>query len=79
LKTPTTLDSLPAGSSGRVCALSGGAEFCQRLRELGFSEAAVVAKLSGRCALICRVGGARIALSGSAARHIEVEPLGRAG
>ena len=73
----TTLDSLPVGSSGRVCALNGCAEFCQRLREMGFNESAVIAKLSGRCTLICKVGGARVALSDSAARHVEVEEIGR--
>lgn len=74
----TTLDSLPTGSSGRVCALNGGEEFCQRLRELGFNESAVVAKLSGRCTLICKVGGARVALSEKAAKHIEVDVIERA-
>ena len=41
------LCQLPAGALGRVCALTGDAEFCQRVRELGFGESAFITKISG--------------------------------
>lgn len=69
------LTDLPVGESARVCALEGGADACQRLREIGFGESAVVEKISGEGTLLCRVCGTRIALSDRAARHILVEPL----
>ena len=73
IMTSVTLAEAPVGTSGRVCSLRGCDEFCQRLREMGFWESAIVAKLSGRCTFICQVGGSRIALSEDAAKHIEVE------
>jgi ferrous iron transport protein A len=68
------LCQLPAGSSGRVCALEGEGQFKQRIRELGFGESAVVTKVAGRSPVICRVNGTRIALSHAAASQILVEP-----
>jgi ferrous iron transport protein A len=67
------LTQLPVGSAGRVCELSGKAEVCQRLRELGFCESAIIQKVSGQRTLLCQLCGTRIALSDRAAEHVVVE------
>ena len=36
------LTDLPIGEAGRVCGLEGKTEVCQRLREMGFCESAVI-------------------------------------
>ena len=70
-----SLTELPAGGSGRVTSLDGKAEFSQRLREMGFCEAAVIQKIAGKHMLICQLCGSRVALSNRAARNIMVEPI----
>jgi ferrous iron transport protein A len=67
------LTELPVGASGRVCELSGEANVCARLREMGFCESAVIAKVSGEKTLLCQLCNTRIALSDRAAQHIVVE------
>jgi len=67
------LSELPVGATGRVHELSGKADVCQRLREIGFCESAVIEKVSGQRTLLCQVCGTRIALSDRAAQHIVVE------
>ena len=67
------LTELPVGATGRVCALDGEAGLCQRLREMGFCESAVIEKVSGQRTLLCQLCGTRIALSDRAAQHIVVE------
>ncbi len=69
------LCQLPAGSTGRVCRLEGDEGFCQRVREMGFGEAALVTKISGSATSLCLINGTRIALNHSAAMSILVEPL----
>jgi ferrous iron transport protein A len=69
------LTDLPVGAAGRVCELSGQAEFCQRLREMGVCESAIIEKISGRGTLLCQLCNIRIALSDRAARHIVVEVM----
>lgn len=69
------LCQLPAGATGRVCELKGADDFCQRLRELGFSEAMLVTKISGSTTSLCQINGTRIALSHAAAMNILVERL----
>jgi ferrous iron transport protein A len=71
------LCQLPAGSMGRVRELSGDADFCQRVREMGFGESAFVTKVGGNGPFICQVNGTRIALSHGAAMGILVEQIGR--
>lgn len=71
------LCQLPAGAVGRVRELAGDADFCQRVREMGFGESACVTKISGAGPFICQVNGTRVALSHSAAMRIVVEPLTR--
>jgi ferrous iron transport protein A len=69
------LCQLPAGCLGRVRELTGDADFCQRVREMGFGESACVTKIGGNGPFICQVNGTRVALSHSAAMRIVVEPL----
>ena len=71
----STLCQLSAGATGRVCALTGDDSFCQRVREMGFGEAALVTKISGTTTSLCLVNGTRIALNHRAAMAILVEPL----
>ncbi|MBC7368330.1 MAG: ferrous iron transport protein A [Undibacterium sp.] len=70
------LCQLPAGSTGRVCSLTGDVNFCQRVREMGFGESAFVTKVSGTTTILCQVSGTRIALSHAAASNILVEQIG---
>jgi ferrous iron transport protein A len=67
------LCQLPAGSEGCVRELVGDADFCQRVREMGFGESARVTKVGGSGPFICLVNRTRIALSHSAAMCILVE------
>ncbi len=69
------LCQLPAGSTGRVCELTGDESFCHRLREMGCGEAALVTKISGSSTSLCLVNGTRIALNHRAAMNILVECL----
>ena len=69
------LTELPVGASGRVCELSGQTEFCQRLREMGVCESAVIEKIGGLGTLLCQLCHTRISLSDRAARHIVVEVM----
>lgn len=64
---------MTAGSTGRVCQLTGDDSFCQRVREMGFGEAALVTKISGSTTSLCLVKGTRIALNHHAAMSILVE------
>ena len=69
------LCQLPAGATGRVCQLTGDDSFCQRVREMGFGEAALVTKISGSSTSLCLVNGTRIAFNHRAAMSILVERL----
>lgn len=75
LRNLSPLCQLPAGTTGRVCALTGDEGFCQRVREMGFGEAALVTKISGSTTSLCLVNGTRLALNHHAAMSILVEPL----
>lgn len=76
LSSRLPLCQLPAGTLGRVCELAGGdTAFCQRVREMGFGESAVITKISGTGTILCQVNGNRIALSHGAAKNIIVEPV----
>ena len=69
------LCQLPVGRMGQVQALTGDTNFCQRLRELGCGESAVVTKIGGAGPFLFQVNVARIALGHSAAARIVVTPL----
>ncbi len=75
LKHLSPLCQLAAGTTGRICELKGDENFCQRLREMGFGEAALVTKVSGTTTSLCQINGTRIALSHGAAMNILVEPI----
>lgn len=75
LRNLSPLCQLPPGTTARVCELTGDDSFCQRLREMGFGEASLVTKISGRTTSLCLVNGTRIALNHHAAMSILVEPL----
>jgi ferrous iron transport protein A len=73
------LCQLPAGGLGRVQALTGDVQFCQRIREMGFGESALITKVSGTQTILCQVNGTRIALSHGAARNIVVQQVAENG
>ncbi len=73
LQASLPLCQLPAGCVGRVRELTGDADFCQRVREMGFGESAFVTKIGGAGPFLCRVNGTRIALNHDAAMRILVE------
>ena len=70
-----SLVELPPGMPCRIAELKGRPEFCQRLREMGFFESAVLQKVAGRQMVICELCGTRVALSDRLAGGIEVEPI----
>lgn len=69
------LCQLSVGTTGRICVIKGDDSFAQRLREMGFGEAALVTKISGSSTSLCQVNGTRIALNHGAAMSILVEAL----
>jgi ferrous iron transport protein A len=69
------LSRLPAGAEARVHRLEGDGVACQRLREMGFCESAIVCRVSGEHSMVCQVCGTRVALHRMLAEHIHVEPL----
>jgi ferrous iron transport protein A len=69
------LSKLPAGSSGRVNRLVGHEDVCQRLREIGFCESAVICRIGGERALVCDVCGTRVAVHELLAENIHVERI----
>jgi ferrous iron transport protein A len=71
------LCQLPTGTIGRVRELIGDLDFCQRIREIGFVETALVRKIGGNGPFVCQVADNRIALGHGAAANILVEPLPR--
>lgn len=68
------LCQLPAGAAGRVQSIAGPADFCQRVREMGIGETALVRKLGGSGPFICLVNQTRLILGHSVARQILVQP-----
>lgn len=77
LPTIIPLSRLPSGTEARVLRLDGQAEVCQRLREIGFCESAIISRVGGGHALVCQVCGTRVALHQTLGEQIHVEPLGR--
>jgi ferrous iron transport protein A len=69
------LSQLPTGTEARVDRLEGRDDLCQRLREIGFCESAVICRIGGERTLVCRICGTRVALHRLLAEHIHVEPL----
>ena len=71
------LSRLPSGTEARVLRLDGKADVCQRLREIGFCESAIISRVGTDHALVCQVCGTRVALHQVLGEQIHVEPLGR--
>ncbi len=59
----------------RIKCLRGEDGVCERLREMGFCESAVVEKIADSGALICRVCDARVILSKGIAQNIIVKSI----
>jgi len=69
------LTQVGAGREVRVSRLDCAPGTCQRLREMGFCENALVKKIRGGADLVCWVCGTRVALSARLARQILVETV----
>lgn len=67
------LTQVGAGTEVRVSRLECPPQTCQRLREMGFCENALVTKIRGGADLVCWVCGTRVALSARLAKQILVE------
>lgn len=67
------LTQIGAGTEVRVSRLECPPQTCQRLREMGFCENALVTKIRGGADLVCWVCGTRVALSARLAKQILVE------
>ena len=67
------LTQVGPGTEVRVSRLECAPNTCQRLREMGFCENAVVKKIRGGADLVCWVCGTRVALSARLAKQILVE------
>ena len=63
------------GSTLRIECLHGEEGTCQRLREMGFCEAAQVEKIADSGSLICRVCDSKVAISRDLARNIIVKDI----
>ncbi|MBI5150283.1 MAG: ferrous iron transport protein A [Candidatus Omnitrophica bacterium] len=70
-----TLTSVQNGQSVRIECLRGEDGVCQRLREMGFCESAVVEKVTESGALICKVCDTRVAISRRLADNIIVKDV----
>jgi Fe2+ transport system protein FeoA len=71
----TYLNAVRPGSSVRVLRLEAKPELCHRLREMGFSENAVVRCLQAGPSCVCQIQHSRVGLSGQLAGQIVVEPI----
>ncbi len=70
--------NLSEASSGRrvqIQCLRGEEGTCQRLREMGFCESAVVEKVSDSGALICKVCDSKVVISKELAQNIIVQDI----
>lgn len=72
----TTLAEVPVGRFVRIHQLHSAPEVCNRLRELGFCENAVIrCMMNDEESLICQVCNSRVGLTHRIARDILVAPL----
>lgn len=70
-----TLKDAPVGASVAIQCLRGESGVCQRLREMGFCESAVVHKVADNGALICKVCDAKLVISKKLAENIIVKDI----
>lgn len=73
-----SLSQVPAGHAVRILRLSGDDAVIHRLREMGFTESAVINKIADSGAIICKVAQARVAISKKLAQNIFVQDMGKA-
>ena len=69
------LSDAPSGVSVQIKCLRGEEGVCQRLREMGFGESAIVEKVADHGTLICKVCDAKIAISKELAQNIIVKDV----
>lgn len=70
-----TLKDVVAGEKVRIECIRAEESVCQRLREMGFCESAVIEKISDNGGLICRICNSKVAISQSLASNIVVKDL----
>lgn len=70
-----TLCQLAPGVPAEIFKLGGNEADTQRLRELGFCEAATVKKIAGHSTVMCEVAGTKLAIGKPLAQLIHVHPL----
>ena len=74
-----SLSEVGCGVCVRITQLTGDADMCRRLREMGLCEHESVRKVADHGALICDVKNSRVAISQHIAKNIKVsqsEPTG---
>ena len=70
-----TLKDVSLGEPVSITCLQGETGVCQRLREMGFCESAVVKKVADSGALICQVANTKVVISKRLANNIIVRRL----
>lgn len=75
--TQLSLSQVPVGHSVKIVRLSGDDAVIHRLREMGFTESALIDKVVDSGAIICKVAQARVAISKKLAQNIFVQDMGR--
>ncbi len=71
--SPRSLSEIPVGKRVRIHQLESKPEVCNRLRELGFCENAIIrCVINGEGNLICEVCNTRVGLNHSIAQTIKV-------
>lgn len=70
-----SLCDFPCGILCQISALTGDAGLCQRLRELGVGESAIIKKVGGSGPFLCQINGTRMAIAREAAAAVLVAPL----
>jgi ferrous iron transport protein A len=70
-----TLSEVENGESVRIQCLRGEEGVCQRLREMGFCESAMVEKIADSGALICKVCDGKVVISKQLAENIIVKDV----
>ncbi len=72
---PLTLSQARCGERLRIAAICPNCPECVRLRELGFSEAREIRKVSDGGAMICLLMGIRVAVGKRLGSHVQVERI----
>lgn len=70
-----TLTRARCGERLRIRSICPDCPECARLRELGFSEAREVCKVSEGGAIICSLMGVRVAIGRELGQHVKVERI----